>query len=79
MSILLPLRLLLPGANDVANAFASSIAARTLTMRQALLIAAVCEFSGSVLLGGEVTRTVASGIAKLVSGRRRRKTGRCAR
>ncbi|GFR46424.1 hypothetical protein Agub_g7931 [Astrephomene gubernaculifera] len=54
------------GANDVANAFGSSVAARTLTMRQALLIAAVCEFSGAVLLGSEVTRTVASGIARLV-------------
>ncbi|PNH12260.1 hypothetical protein TSOC_000860 [Tetrabaena socialis] len=50
----------------VANAFGSSVAARTLTMRQALLIASVCEFGGSVLLGGEVTRTVASGIARLV-------------
>ncbi|EFJ39951.1 hypothetical protein VOLCADRAFT_70155, partial [Volvox carteri f. nagariensis] len=55
------------GANDVANAFGSSVAARTLSMRQALLIAAVCEFGGSVLLGGEVTRTVASGIASLTS------------
>ncbi|GLC40487.1 hypothetical protein PLESTM_001079900 [Pleodorina starrii] len=55
------------GANDVANAFGSSVAARTLNMRQALLIATVCEFSGSVLLGGEVTRTVASGIAKLAA------------
>ncbi|GIL86085.1 hypothetical protein Vretimale_13891 [Volvox reticuliferus] len=55
------------GANDVANAFGSSVAARTLTMRQALLIATVCEFGGSVLLGGEVTRTVASGIAKLTA------------
>ncbi|GLI68407.1 hypothetical protein VaNZ11_012794, partial [Volvox africanus] len=55
------------GANDVANAFGSSVAARTLTMRQALLIATVCEFSGSVLLGGGVTRTVASGIAKLTA------------
>ncbi|EFJ45522.1 hypothetical protein VOLCADRAFT_105976 [Volvox carteri f. nagariensis] len=53
------------GANDVANAFGSSVAARTLTMRQALLIASVCEFSGSVLLGTEVTLTVAGGIARL--------------
>ncbi|GLC54682.1 hypothetical protein PLESTB_000895000 [Pleodorina starrii] len=34
-------------------------------MRQALLIASVCEFSGSVLLGAEVTRTVAGGIARI--------------
>lgn len=44
----------LAGANDVANAFGSSVAARTLTMKQALLIATVCEFSGSVLLGEQV-------------------------
>ncbi|KAG2427857.1 hypothetical protein HXX76_012177 [Chlamydomonas incerta] len=55
------------GANDVANAFGSSVAARTLTLRQALLIASVCEFSGSVLLGREVTRTVAGGIARLTA------------
>ncbi|GIL67093.1 hypothetical protein Vafri_20536 [Volvox africanus] len=53
------------GANDVANAFGSSVAARTLTMRQALLIAAVCEFSGAVLLGAEVTLTVSGGIARI--------------
>ncbi len=38
----------------MANAFGSSVAARTLTMKQALLIATVCEFSGSVLLGEQV-------------------------
>ncbi|PNW74575.1 hypothetical protein CHLRE_12g495953v5 [Chlamydomonas reinhardtii] len=54
-------------ANDVADAFGSSVAARTLTLRQALLIASVCEFSGSVLLGREVTRTVAGGIARLTA------------
>ncbi|KAG2492102.1 hypothetical protein HYH03_009593 [Edaphochlamys debaryana] len=53
------------GANDVANSFGSSVAARTLTLRQALIVASVCEFAGSVLLGGEVTATVAGGIARL--------------
>ena len=50
------------GANDVANAMATSIGSGALTIRQALLVAAVFEFSGAVLAGGEVTSTIRSGI-----------------
>ena len=50
------------GANDVANAMATSVGARVLTIRRAVLIAAVFEFSGAVLAGGEVTSTIRSGI-----------------
>lgn len=39
------------GANDVANSFATSVSSRSLTMRQAMLIATVCEFAGAVLVG----------------------------
>lgn len=38
------------GANDVANSFATSVGARALTLKQAVLVAAVCEFGGSMLL-----------------------------
>ena len=34
------------GANDLANAFATSVAARAVTIKQACLIAAVMEMSG---------------------------------
>jgi PiT family inorganic phosphate transporter len=53
------------GANDVANAMATSVGAKVLTIRQAVLIAAVFEFCGAVLAGGEVTATIRSGILNM--------------
>ena len=50
------------GANDVANAMATSIGSRAITVKQALIVAAVFEFSGAVLAGGEVTKTIRKGI-----------------
>eukprot|EP00878_Enallax_costatus_P004065 GHUV01004290.1.p1 GENE.GHUV01004290.1~~GHUV01004290.1.p1 ORF type:complete len:604 (+),score=132.83 GHUV01004290.1:211-2022(+) len=52
------------GANDVANAFGTSVGSKTLTMWSACCIAAVMEFLGAFLLGGQVTKTIAGGIAK---------------
>ncbi|KAL2796967.1 phosphate transporter [Aspergillus keveii] len=46
------------GANDVANSFASSVSSRSLTLKQAMLIAACMEFSGSVAVGSRVAETV---------------------
>ncbi|HEY5624726.1 MAG TPA: inorganic phosphate transporter [Gammaproteobacteria bacterium] len=50
------------GANDVANAMATSIGSGALTIRKALIVAAVFEFGGAVLAGGEVTSTIRRGI-----------------
>jgi PiT family inorganic phosphate transporter len=58
------------GANDVANAMGTSVGSRALTVRQAIVIAAVFEFVGSVVAGGQVTDTIRKGIvdAELLAG-----------
>ena len=58
------------GANDVANAMATSTGAKAISFKQAVVIAAVFEFAGAVLAGGSVTSTIRSGIvdASLLAG-----------
>ena len=53
------------GGNDVANSFGTSVGAGTLTIPQALCIAAVFEVSGAIIAGGEVTKTIRHGIIDL--------------
>ncbi|KAF8040766.1 hypothetical protein BT93_B2865 [Corymbia citriodora subsp. variegata] len=50
------------GANDVANAMGTSVGSGALTLRQAVLTAAVLEFSGALLMGTHVTSTMQKGI-----------------
>ena len=50
------------GANDVANAMGTSVGSRSLTVLQAVLVAAVFEFLGAFLVGGHVTKTIRGGI-----------------
>ncbi|RHZ59262.1 inorganic phosphate transporter [Aspergillus thermomutatus] len=53
------------GANDVANSYATSVAARTLSMWQVGILAACTEFIGAVALGARVTDTIKSGIISI--------------
>lgn len=50
------------GANDVANAMGTSVGSGALTLRQAVMIAAVLEFSGAYFFGSHVAETVQTGL-----------------
>ncbi len=50
------------GANDVANAMGTSVGSGAITVRKAVIIAAVFEFTGAFVAGGHVTGTIRKGI-----------------
>jgi inorganic phosphate transporter, PiT family len=50
------------GANDVANAMGTSVGSGAITVKQAIVIAAVFEFAGAFIAGGSVTKTIRKGI-----------------
>jgi len=50
------------GANDVANSMGTSIGSKAVTLRQALVIAGILEFTGAVVFGREVSAKLATGI-----------------
>ena len=53
------------GANDVANAMGTSVGSRALTLKQAVIIAAIFEFAGAFFAGDAVTKTVRKGILEV--------------
>ncbi|MBO8166843.1 MAG: phosphate permease [Thermotogae bacterium] len=50
------------GGNDVANSMATAVGAKAITVKQAVMIAAVLEFSGAFFFGAHVTSTITKGI-----------------
>ncbi len=51
------------GANDVANSMGTSVGSKAVTLKQAIVIAGVLEFTGAVLFGRQVSSTLATNIA----------------
>ncbi|MDR2629053.1 MAG: inorganic phosphate transporter, partial [Puniceicoccales bacterium] len=53
------------GANDVANAFASAVGSKALKIKHALLIAAILNLFGAILLGANVSKTLIDGVVNI--------------
>ncbi|KAG0322063.1 hypothetical protein BG000_003038 [Podila horticola] len=50
------------GANDVSNSFGAAVGSGALNLKQAVLIASVCEFLGAFLMGSETADTIKGGL-----------------
>lgn len=50
------------GANDVANAMGTSVGSGALTLKWAVVLAAIFEFAGAYIVGSNVSKTVRKGI-----------------
>lgn len=50
------------GANDVANAMGTSVGSKALTLKRAVILAAVLEFCGAFFVGSHVSETIQGGI-----------------
>jgi len=50
------------GANDVANSMGTSVGSKALTLRQAIIVAGILEFTGAVFFGQGVSATLATGV-----------------
>jgi PiT family inorganic phosphate transporter len=50
------------GANDVSNAMGTSVGSGALTLRRAVILAAILEFSGAFFVGANVSETMQKGL-----------------
>lgn len=50
------------GANDVANSMGTSVGSKAVTLKQAIVIAGILEFTGAVVFGQQVSSTLATSI-----------------
>src|SRR4051812_14344059 len=50
------------GANDVANAWATSVSSRSVTYRQAMLLCLIFEMTGAIAVGARTASTIKNGI-----------------
>jgi len=55
------------GANDVANNVGPAVGSRAMTMSMAIIIAAVFEFGGALIAGGDVVKTIKKGIIDIAA------------
>jgi phosphate/sulfate permease len=53
------------GSNDAANSWATSVGSGAITLKTALILGAICEFSGTVLLGSGVAKTIKEDISDI--------------
>lgn len=53
------------GSNDAANSWATSVGSGAIKLRTALILGAICEFSGTVLLGSGVAKTIKEDISNI--------------
>lgn len=53
------------GANDVANSLGTAVGTGAIGITSALCIGAVMEFSGAILFGSTVTKTISSGVVTI--------------
>ncbi|KAF9972808.1 hypothetical protein BGZ73_004013 [Actinomortierella ambigua] len=50
------------GANDVSNSFSAAVGSKAITLKQAVIIASVCELLGAFLMGSSTADTIKGGV-----------------
>lgn len=53
------------GSNDAANSWATSVGSGALSLKKALILGAIFEFAGTVLLGSGVAKTIKEDISDI--------------